>query len=68
MKLKIHKAKHKTPPQKERVIRYKVKDNEIRELWFCSVKKINNGYVWECGDLLQDDDLWSQSVVEKEQR
>jgi hypothetical protein len=60
--MKIHKAKEKTPPFNERVIRFIVKNEEIREIWFCTLY-FNNKPVWENGDILNPDDYWSSGII-----
>jgi len=54
-KLKILKPKDKFPPINERILRFIIKENEIREIWFDTVFEVHGKFIWENGEEVKND-------------
>jgi len=59
MILNIHKTKEKFPPLNERILRFKIKNKDIREIWFDTVFENEGVFIWENGEEVHKNDYWS---------
>jgi len=62
---KVYTVKQKFPPLNERIPRYVIKKNEIREMWFDSVYEINGKFVWENSEEVSPEDYWTTGKLSK---